>query len=91
MQATVSFVAPSTDTTVTSRPVGVVINGGSETVLDCISPQTFAVSPNDSIIATPKGDINPLGQGPAGNPLSVTAPAGTVPPVPGDLQIAFGP
>jgi hypothetical protein len=65
---------------ITSRPVDVAINGGPATTLDMIDPAvTFPVNPGDSVVATPKGDVNSVGQGPADAPFSATAP----PPVGG--------
>ena len=90
MTGTVSFVSPSTDTTVTSRPVSLTINGSAQPTLDCFTTQTFACNDGDAIVLTPLGDINPVGPGPAGTPFSVTATVGGgLPPIPGPLTVTF--
>lgn len=93
MTGFVAFKDPSTDTTVTSRPVGVVINGGAENILDCFAgEQSYQCNAGDAVVLTPKGDINPVGPGSPGTPLSLTAavePTTGVPPIPGELMTRF--
>ena len=68
---------PSTDETVTSRPVQVVNSAdGSESTVECIDPNeaTFEVEPGSYGYCTPLGDVNENGPGPPGENFTWSVP-----------------
>lgn len=85
-----AFDAPSLDTTVTSRPVSITLNGGAPTVFDGFHPFDFPVTAGDAVVVTPTGDVNSGGiTGPPGTPLSITAAVAITPPAPGTFKVTF--
>ena len=88
-----------TDTTTTSRPVLITWNGGSPSVtVDITAPGgnltgPFTPPPTETGgVATPQGDVNPVGTGPAGSPFPFTVPAApTVPAASTVISVSFTP
>ena len=72
---------PSTDTTITSRPVEVhnAVTGAKSTV-DCHKPDAhFSAEPGAHGYAVPTGDVNPKGKGPPGDSFTWSVPTEPVP------------
>lgn len=75
----------STDPTLTSRPVSVVVTSNpTPQIIDLIDPTaSFLCQPGDVCVVTPTGSVNAAGlTGPAGSPFTATAPGAVLPPPP---------